>query len=275
MLQLLTDEGAHIEWEEDMWHRTPLQLLQQSSPPQQYQESHIGLAHPLQIHIAGPIFNEDIIDSWEDWLERCDFPDVHRAVLTHRTRNMSLRDMLLGTAADINAPCRMGVTPLEWCIWMGIPNVLETLLQCGADVYEGCPLHLAASSGDVEALKLLVHAGADINLQDTDGATPLHMAAYYGKAEYVKELIRIGGDDLDLGALDHCYGNTALDIARAGRIKCEEMGWPTDDRDKIILALLELQASSGGRRMPEHSDVTNAYIEMVEDLCMPGSFPVD
>ncbi|THG96284.1 hypothetical protein EW026_g5518 [Hermanssonia centrifuga] len=275
MLQSLVDEGAHIEREEDVLHRTPLQLLQEWDSQQQ--ESDIGFIRPLQTHIAGPIFHEDLIDTWEDWMERCDFSDVHRAVLTHITRNMSLKDMLSGTAADINAPCgQIGWTPLEWGIYMRVPNVIEIFLECGADVHKGYPLHRAASWGNIEALKSLVHAGADINLPDHDGRTPLHDAAYCGYPEYVEELIRIGGDNLDLDVLDR-YGDTALDIARSRREYHDQTGLSTSGHDQIIFVLSELQASRDGRITPErfHLHETNAHIEPVEDLCMPGSLQME
>ncbi|PSR72679.1 hypothetical protein PHLCEN_2v11453 [Hermanssonia centrifuga] len=237
--------------------------------PQQPQESDIGFLSPLQTHIAGPIFHEDLIDAWEHWTEQCGFSDVHKAVLTHRTRNMFSKDTLLGTVAYINAPCgHMRWTLLDWGIWMRIPNVVEALLECGADVHRGYPLHRAASWGDVEPLKSLVHAGADISLPNGHGRTPLHAAAYYGKAEYVEELIRIGGDNLDLDILDH-YENTALDYARIRREYYDEMGVSTSGHDQIILVLSALQASSDGRRTPERSH------ERIEDLCMPGSFPME
>ncbi|PSS01013.1 hypothetical protein PHLCEN_2v4088 [Hermanssonia centrifuga] len=253
---------------------TPLQLLQKFDSQQQ-QESDIGFVRPIQTHIAGPIFHEDLIDVWEDWLESCDFSDVHRAVLAHRTRNMSLKDMLSGTVADINAPCRqIGWTPLEWGIWMCIPNVVETLLESGADVHKGYPLHRAAFQGDVVALVSLVHAGADISRQDDDGKTPLHDAAYYAQDRFVEELIRIGGDNLHLDVLDH-YGNTALDTARTRREYYDEMGLSISGHKQIILVLSELQASRNGRRTPERSQERSAYIESVEDLRMPGSFPME
>ncbi|PSS01010.1 hypothetical protein PHLCEN_2v4085 [Hermanssonia centrifuga] len=273
MLQFLVDEGAHTEWEEEQFHWTPLQFLQQYGLLQQQQESNTGAVSLIQTKIAGPILHGNLIDAWEDWLERCDFSDVHRAVLTNRTRNTSLKDMLASTVADINAPCRrMGRTPLEWGIYLHIPNVVETLLECGADVHKGYPLHQAIFLGDLDALKLLIHAGADLNLQIGDGQTPLHIAAYYGEIEFVEELIRICGDTLNLDVLDN-DGHSALDTAKAHRIHYIEMGWQTDGHDKIILTLSKLQKSSDG--MPECSRQTHACIEAIEDLRVPGSFPMN
>lgn len=41
----------------------------------------------------------------------------------------------------------------------------------------GCTaLHFAADRGSMEAARLLISAGADINAQDADGQTPMHYA---------------------------------------------------------------------------------------------------
>ena len=42
-------------------------------------------------------------------------------------------------------------------------------------------LHAAAEEGDLEAARMLLEAGADVNARMDDGRTPLHCAAGYGK----------------------------------------------------------------------------------------------
>ena len=42
-------------------------------------------------------------------------------------------------------------------------------------------LHAAAEEGDLEAARMLVKAGADVNARTSDGSTPLQLAAGYGK----------------------------------------------------------------------------------------------
>ncbi|XP_043098068.1 protein phosphatase 1 regulatory subunit 12C [Puntigrus tetrazona] len=45
------------------------------------------------------------------------------------------------------------------------------------------PLHVAASKGYLEAIKLLCQCGLDVSAKDYDGWTPLHAAAHWGQSE--------------------------------------------------------------------------------------------
>lgn len=54
------------------------------------------------------------------------------------------------------------------------------------------PLHIAASSGDCEAIGLLVAAGADINARGEHGFTPLHCAAEQDNEPAVRLLLELG-----------------------------------------------------------------------------------
>eukprot|EP00899_Mesostigma_viride_P010377 jgi/Mesvir1/19340/Mv10398-RA.1 len=51
------------------------------------------------------------------------------------------------------------------------------------------PLHVAAENGNVDIMKLLIDANADINLPDGDGATPLHWASAHNGVDAVKLLL--------------------------------------------------------------------------------------
>lgn len=82
-------------------------------------------------------------------------------------------------------------------------------------------LHIAAEYRDLEAIKLLVASGANLNLQDDQGWTPLHLAvdsdcdtsSQQGRRPIelptVKALINLGADE----SIRSKDGETARDIA--------------------------------------------------------------
>ncbi|XP_032793772.2 KN motif and ankyrin repeat domain-containing protein 3 isoform X2 [Daphnia magna] len=71
-------------------------------------------------------------------------------------------------------------------------------------------LMLSVSHGRVEVVRLLLAAGADVNVQDADGSTALMCAAEHGHTTIVKLLL--AQTDIDLHLRDN-DGSTALSIA--------------------------------------------------------------
>ena len=74
-------------------------------------------------------------------------------------------------------------------------------IVAGADVsaeddsqYGDTPLHKAASSGHKEVAALLIVEGADVNSKEQFGMTPLHHASRNGHKEIVELLIAAGAD---------------------------------------------------------------------------------
>jgi ankyrin repeat protein len=59
---------------------------------------------------------------------------------------------------------------------------------------------LAVSHGRLEMVRLLVEAGADMNIQDEDGSTALMCAAEHGHTEIVKHLLN--QPDCDASIMD-------------------------------------------------------------------------
>ncbi|MCL4360838.1 ankyrin repeat domain-containing protein [Candidatus Dependentiae bacterium] len=73
----------------------------------------------------------------------------------------------------------------------GNSDVIEALKEIKSDSGETL-MHAAALYGDVNAIKILKEAGANVNASAEDGRTPLHDAAWKNNIEAVKILLEYG-----------------------------------------------------------------------------------
>ncbi|KAJ1464091.1 ankyrin repeat-containing domain protein, partial [Baffinella frigidus] len=94
---------------------------------------------------------------------------------------------LLSGGANINERGRNGVySPLHVAVFMGRAQVVQVLLEHGADVLgktsggEDAPLHLAfilpRMAGRDAIIRALLLKGADVSAKNSTGRTPLHHA---------------------------------------------------------------------------------------------------
>jgi ankyrin repeat protein len=84
------------------------------------------------------------------------------------------------------------------------------------DEFAGCtPFSFAAHDNRLDGSKLLIAAGADVNMARVDdGATPLHVAAELGHADVVSVLLETAGVDMNAAMTDGDHaGLTPLFIA--------------------------------------------------------------
>lgn len=100
---------------------------------------------------------------------------------------------------DLNACGSDGVTPLMIYVWRLREDMVEKLLQRGADVrlqeHDGdTALHAATTTGDMKVMQMLLAKGADPNLKNKLGGTPLMWAAVYGYQDAVQLLLTHGAD---------------------------------------------------------------------------------
>lgn len=77
----------------------------------------------------------------------------------------------------------------------GDVEALKELLKAGADKDEKdeegrTPLQFACGYGELACAEELIKAGANVDAKDTEGNTPLHYAAGYGQAEAVDLLLK-------------------------------------------------------------------------------------
>lgn len=91
-------------------------------------------------------------------------------------------------------------------------ETVKNLLQQGVElnpVWDFSPLADATRQGNLEIMKLLIKAGADVNLQMEEGDTALMDAALAGNLDAVKILVEAGADV----NLKNCSGEHALSMA--------------------------------------------------------------
>ncbi len=108
----------------------------------------------------------------------------------------SLRMLAQLTGTRVDAPNPLGETALMLAALHGELNAVKLLIARGAEVNrEGwTPLHYAASGGHVEIVRYLLEQSAYIDAQSPNRTTPLMMAARQQHTSTVKLLIEEGAD---------------------------------------------------------------------------------
>lgn len=74
--------------------------------------------------------------------------------------------------------------------WLGEDEITPT----SRSIFGNFPMNIAAATGDVEAMQLLMNNNALIDAPGQDGFTPLHDAVEQGQLEAVRFLLSMGAD---------------------------------------------------------------------------------
>ena len=144
-------------------------------------------------------------------VDRYDNAILHCAV--NKRREDVVRVITSTCECNINVRDHNGDTPLHIAIKSGLTNIVQTLVQAGADINlvddKGYPpLHIAAADGNMELVSLLIESGVNVDFKDDHGNTPLHRAALYENYTIMKFLVNKGADK----SIQNCLGKTAYDI---------------------------------------------------------------
>jgi len=190
-------------------------------------------------------------------------PNLHDACRTGAIDDV--RSLLDGSPQLLNQPqLADGCSPLHHATFGGQSDVVEELLQRGADVAARdrsgyTPLHYAAFTGASEIARRLMATGADPSARNDSLTSVLHMAAAGGAPDLVGELLD-GGFDPDTLNL---YSETPLHRA-AQR-----------NRLDVVRLLVERGATVGPADryslVPIHKAAIGGAIEVLEWLAERGA----
>ncbi|XP_077393477.1 uncharacterized protein ankrd50l [Festucalex cinctus] len=202
-------------------------------------------------------------------------------------------NLLLERGANPGHRDNDGMTPLLLAAYEGHDDIVELLLDAGADVDETAgprgdvpasaaltPLLAAAAMGHMKTVSRLLFWGAAVDAIDAEGRTALSLAAARGSAEVVRALLDRGldenhKDDLGWTPLHSaaCEGHRAVCAAlteRGSTVRVGEMD--VEGRTALILAaqeghlgtarlLLDRRSPIDHRAYDGHSALSGALLE--------------
>ncbi|MEO6435222.1 MAG: ankyrin repeat domain-containing protein [Tepidisphaeraceae bacterium] len=208
--------------------------------------------------------------------------DVRRGVMARYTDpngNVRLRDWFVAKTAELST---------YWDFDYGHEGKPDQLITIADTCFAPAPdlnhararnadgltsLHWVAQNGDIEAIKRLLDAGADVNARVTPGLrapavggdSPLHLAAGAGKLEAVQLLLARGADaaahnDLGVTPLHRAIVNpqiaeaisNAADVNVADATGRTPLHWASNDSQAS--AALKILLDHGARPMPKDRD---------------------
>ena len=137
---------------------------------------------------------------------------ARRVVDVAKTADIQTLRRLIDERTDVNDPDVDGTTALHWAVHRDDMNAVDLLLGAGASAsaanrYGVTPLTLACINGNAPIVDHLLKAGADPNTKSADGETALMTASRTGATEIVKLLVAHGAD---VNAKETWRGQTAL-----------------------------------------------------------------
>ena len=102
-------------------------------------------------------------------------------------------ELLITKGANVNAKANDGRTPIDWAITQDNTETADLLRKHGAKSGAEDSIHIAARTGNHEAVKQHLVDGTDVNAKDNNGETPLDRAILRNDGKTIDLLRRHGG----------------------------------------------------------------------------------
>lgn len=140
----------------------------------------------------------DIIQLLIDAGVKMDYSPLIWAMKTRSSEVPEIMVMLIEAGADVNERDEYGATALIIAACRGRNQLVDILLRSGAEInatVEGSyrtALECGVERGNIETVRLLIEAGADLDTKDESGNTLLMIAKSKGYQEIIKLLTDAG-----------------------------------------------------------------------------------
>lgn len=110
------------------------------------------------------------------------------------SESLEIVEMLIAAGASLSSKNKDGTTAITTASRLSSPAILKALVQAGADVIQSVDgkqaiIH-AAKEGRLENVKILIEAGANVDVQDIDQNSPLIYASIGGHVAVIECLIK-------------------------------------------------------------------------------------
>jgi len=133
--------------------------------------------------------------------------------------HINVVEFLLQNGAEVDREdAKFEATPLVWAALNGRTDVVKLLIEKGANTEARekengmAALHGAAVNGHTHTLKVILEYGIEVNCKDRDARTPLMWAVSAGQIETIQALLDVGAD---LETRELTQGMTAFIAAAA------------------------------------------------------------
>ena len=155
------------------------------------------------LHLASwyghPMVARVLLDQGADVNCKNSLGDTPLRLLSERSGNMELAQLLLERGADPHLRSRYGTDSLYTALWKGRLGLAQLLLEHGADpnardVDGQTLLHVSSQGRDWKVARELMKLDVDINSRDNQGRTPLQVALENGSKKIVQLLLEHGAE---------------------------------------------------------------------------------
>ncbi len=175
------------------------------------------------------------VAQWVDVDEPVEFQGAHNStplLFASLTREPEFLKFLISQGANVDAMNSIGFVPLTYALQGQRLDNFRQLIDAGAnpDPLESgkgafSPLAMAAEFGVVEAVKVLIELGADVNWRSDNGTDSMKFASARGEVECFDLLLNAGGDPASFdsegfsgihNAVDNQYHDVVVKLLDAG-----------------------------------------------------------